>query len=406
MKFNYQACDQSGKAVSATIEAADSAEAMERLRREGLYVTSVSPAPEGQSTAEPKRKSKWGGGGNVKKNLMMFTRQFYLLISTGTPIVQALESLERQIGGPSWQGVIASVRKQVEDGSPLSEAMRQHPQYFDNVYCSLIGAGESSGKLPVMLERLASLTRKQMQIRNAVAGALVYPCLLITVSLVVMVLMLTLVLPQFEKMFHSLDVPLPPSTRVMLATSNVMRAYWPGLITAVACGAVGLRFWLRSNGGKRVVDTVLLRLPQIGRLARSLITARMARLLGILLDSHLPLVEVLELIRQSIRNHHYVTLMSRAQEAVTNGQPVSAAFAGTDLIQPTVREAIRSGEQSGQMAVSLNAIADYMDEENDVVVKSLSSILEPMILIVLGGIVGFMAVSMFMPLFDMTAMGG
>ncbi len=406
MKLIYQACDRSGKTVSAAVEAADAIEAVERLRREGLYVTNISPADEATGAEKPTNQRCGGGDRHTKKNLMMFTRQLYLLISTGTPIVQALESLERQVTGSVWKGAIASVRKQVEEGNPLSDAMRQHPHFFDPVYCSLIGAGESSGKLAIMLQRLAMLTRKQMQVRNAIVGAMIYPCLLISVSVAVMTLMLTLVLPKFERMFESLDVPLPPSTRVMLTVSGAMRAYWPVLIVTAVCGVIAMRFWLRSEAGQRAVDTVLLRIPQLGRLVRSLITAKMARLLGILLDSHLPLVEVLELISQSIRNHHYVNLIAKAQEAVTNGQTVSSAFSGTDLIQPTVTEAIRSGEQSGQMAASLVAIADYMDEENDVVVQSLSSILEPIILIVLGGLVGFMAVSMFMPLFDMTAMGG
>jgi len=407
MKLVYQGCDRSGKSVSATIEAADSAEAVERLRREGLYVTTIAPVSEGDAARVQRKKTRRGrSGGGDKKHLMMFTRQFYLLTSTGTPIVQALESLEQQVDHAGWKNVVTSVRKQVEDGNQLSEAMRQHPGYFDPVYCSLIGAGESSGKLSVMLERLATLTRKQMQIRNAVLGALVYPGVLISISLVVTVLMLTVVLPQFQKMFESMDVPLPPSTQVMMAASALIRSYWPALIVIAAVGVVGLRWWLKSSSGQRTVDTVLLRLPQIGRLTRSLITARIARLLGILLNSHLPLVDVLDLVGHSIRNHHYAKLVIKAQEAVTRGEPVSSAFSDSRLIQPTVREAIRSGEQSGQMAVALVAIADYMDEENDVIVQSLSSIIEPLILVVLGGLVGFMAVSMFMPLFDMTSMAG
>lgn len=407
MKLTYQGCDQAGTTVSATIEAADSEEAVERLRREGLYVTSISPAADSDSVqSKSPRKARLRRGGGGKKSLMMFTRQFYLLISTGTPIVQALESLEQQADHVDWRKVIASVRKQIEDGNQLSEAMSQYPQYFDPVYCSLIGAGESSGKLSIMLERLAVLTGKQMQVRNAVVGALVYPFVLITISGLVTLLMLLVVLPKFQQMFESMEVPLPPTTQLMMFVSAAIRGYWPALIASMAVGVVGLRWWLRSEAGKRVVDTVLLGLPQVGRLTRSLITARIARLLGILLNSHLPLVEVLDLVGHSVPNHHYAKLVTKAQEAVTRGEPVSSAFSDTDLIQPTVREAIRSGEQSGQMAVALVAIADYMDEENDVVVRSLSSIIEPLILVVLGGLVGFMAVSMFMPLFDMTAMAG
>ncbi len=407
MKLAYQACDRSGKTVANTIEADSSVDAVERLRHEGLFVTSINEAPAEQdkpSAAKP--TAQRGGGRGNKKNVMAFTRHLQLLLSTGTPIVDALESVEGQAGDARWRGVIADVRKQVEEGQPLSEALRLYPKQFDPVYCSLIGAGEMSGKMTPMLERLAVLTRKQVQIRNAIVGALVYPGLLITVAGSVMLLMVLFVLPRFEDLFETLDVALPPSTQMLLAVSRAMRAHWMIVLASAGAGAVGLRAWWGSTHGRRTVDTVVLYLPQFGKLVRNFMTARVARLLGVLLDSHLPLVDVLELIRHSLRNHHYADLMTKAQDAVTRGEPVSSAFAGNPLISSTVCEAMRSGEKSGQMAASLLTIADFMDEENDVVVRSLTSILEPLILIIMGLVVGFMAMSMFLPLFEMTAVGG
>ncbi len=406
MKLSYQACDPSGKVVADTIEAADSAEAIERLRREGLFVTQITPVSEGQARQATNRSKSIGKSRNTKKNLMLLTRQLYLLLSTGTPVVQALESLSRQTQDPAWNRVIGLVQKGVEDGSSLSEAMSQYPAFFDPIYCSLIGAGESSGKLAYMLDRLANLLRKQVQVRNAVVGALIYPCLLIALAVVVMVIMLTVVLPRFEELFSKLDAPLPPSTKLLMTLSASVRTNgWVILIGLVVAGVV-VRAWLKTALGQRTVDSVVLKLPQMGRIIRSFTTAKLARLLGILLDSHLPLIEVLNLIRHTVRNHHYTQLIQRAEESVMRGDPVSAAFARSDLIPATVTEAMRSGEQTGRMASSLLTIADYMDEENDVVVRSLTSILEPLILIGLGILVGFMAVSMFLPLFDMTSLGG
>ncbi len=405
MKLAYQASDQRGKIVTNTIEASDTAEAIERLRRDGLFVTEIAPATGKESTSPAKKKPRARRSGSSKKNLMMFTRQFYLLLSTGTPIVQALESLELQVKDSGWQEVIASIRKHVEDGNALSEAMAQYPQHFDSVYCSLIGAGETSGKLSVMLDRLASLTRKQAQIKNAITGAMVYPCLLVTIAVVVIILMLTFVLPRFETMFTSMDVPLPPSTQFLLWVSDILRTYWLAVLLGGGGLVVGGKLWLATSNGHRTVDTVVLNLPQFGRIIRNFSAARIARLLGILLDSHLPIIDVLGLVRMSMSNHHFGSLITNAEQAVIRGEPISTAFANSNLIEPTFSEALRSGEQSGQMSTSLLAIADFMDEENDVIVKSLTSILEPMILIVLGLLVGFMAISMFMPLFDMTAMG-
>lgn len=406
MKLAYQACDQLGKVVTGTIDAVSTSEAIDTLRGESLYVTTISAVDETDTPQQATKKPRLGKGGNVKKNLMMFTRQLYLLLSTGTPIIQALESLERQMKDPAWSKSIGDIRKHVEDGNALSEALAQHPRFFDEIYCSLIGAGELSGKLSEMLKRLATLTHKQMQVRNAVVGAMIYPCLLISISVIVMVLMLIFVLPRFEQLFIKLDAAVPPSTQAIMWISHAVRGYWFILAPAVAAVMAGLWWWARSPSGRRIVDTVLLRLPQLGRIFCSFITARIVRLLGILLDSHLPLTDTLALVRQSTRNHHYVKLIEKSEEAVIRGEAISSAFANTDLIPPSVYEAMRSGEQTGQMSTSLVAIADFMDEENDVIIRSLTSILEPLILIVLGGVVGFMAVSMFMPLFDLTSMGG
>jgi len=406
MKLAYQACDQLGKVVTGTIDAGSTSEAIDVLRGESLYVTTISAANESGAVRNTAKKNGTGRMRHVKKNLMVFTRQLYLLLSTGTPIVQALESLERQMKDPAWVVVVADIRKHIEDGNALSEAMAQHPRIFDPVYCSLIGAGELSGKLSEMLKRLAALTHKQMQVRNAVVGAMIYPCLLIGISFMVMLLMLLFVLPRFEQLFEKLDAAVPPSTQAVMWVSHAVRDNWFILVPVGAISMVGLWGWTRSVSGRRTVDTILLRLPQMGGIIRSFITARLVRLLGILLDSHLPLTDTLALVRQSTRNHHYAKLIENSEEAVIRGEAISSAFANTDLIQPAVYEAMRSGEQTGQMAISLIAIADFMDEENDVIVRSLTSILEPVILVVLGGIVGFMAVSMFMPLFDLTSMGG
>jgi len=404
MKLAYQGYDSNGKVVVDTIDAPSAAEAGVLLRGRGLFVTSINTASGGK--AETGRGgSRFGSrAGSGIKGLTLFTRQLQVMITTGTPIVQALSALERQTDNAVWGETIARLSARVEEGVSLSEAMKEHPQRFDSIYCNLVHAGEISGKLPLMLERLSALTRKQLQTRNIIAGALVYPILLIFVAIGVLSLMLTIVLPRFGELFVTLDLPLPPTTEALMFLSRFLTSYWWAIILTAGTAGFGTRYWLKTDHGKQALFTAMLRLPMLGKVTRSFATARIARLLGVLMDSHLPLLDVLDLIREGTVNIHYSRLLDEAKDAVTRGEPISTAFTGSDLITPYVSEAIRSGEASGKVASSLLVMSDMLDEENEVLVKSLTGVLEPMILLVMGVLVGFMALSIFLPLFDLTAM--
>src|SRR5205814_6822215 len=275
------------------------------------------------------------------------------------------------------------LRSKVEEGTTLSAAMADYPQYFDSVCRSLIAAGESSGNFEVMLDRLAGLARKQLHVRSSIVGALVYPCLLIVVSIAVLSVMLTFVLPRFAELFKSLDTALPPTTQFLVTLSNILIGYWWAIIVGVAGFIVILRTWAKSAGGKVTIDTIVIRLPQFGKIARSFSTARVTRLLGVLIESKVPLIEAIQLTRGATNNTHYIRLLESAELAVTRGQPISSAFANPGLIDPSVCEAIRNGEHSGQVGALLLNMSEFLDEDNEVIVKSLTSILEPVILIVL-----------------------
>lgn len=402
MKLEYDAIDSAGASVSGTTDAADAAEAIESLRKQGLFVTRVAAASAADSQHD--KKGKRLSGSKRLKNLAMFTRQLSVLVSSGTPLVQALASLERQAKDKTWCDVLASLRAKVEEGATLSEAMAHQPQIFDPVCRSLIAAGESGGSFDAMLDRLASLARKQMQIRNAILGAMIYPCLLIVIAMGVMSLMMLFVLPRFIGLFEQLDAELPPTTQFLVMLSNAMRAYWWAIPIIAVGGFFGVRGWLRSPGGKVAMDGIVLRLPLFGPILKNFAVARITRVLGVLLTGKVPLLEALGLARQTARNVRYVALVTAAEEAVTCGSSISAAFAASrNLVSPSICEAIRSGEQSGQMGPLLLNISDFLDEDNEVVIKSLTSILEPLILVGLGLVVGFVALSMFMPLFDLTS---
>jgi len=334
----------------------------------------------------------------------MLARQMHSLVSCGTPLVDALGASERQAKAGPWRDALADVRGRVEQGMPLSAAMESQPDFFDAVSRSLVAAGESSGNLPAMLDRIAVMIRKQVSVRSSVIGAMVYPSLLLVVAVSVLALLIVFVIPRFGELFRSLDAKLPPTTQALLALGEWLQAYWWAAGLGAIVPVVGLNLWLRSPDGRKAVDTVVLRLPQIGGIVRSFATARIARVLGMLLESHVSVLEALALTRQSMANHHYAALITRAEEAVTQGRSIYAAFENTNLVSPSVCEAIRSGEQSGQVGPMLTHIADFLDEENEVVVRSLTSIIEPIILVGMGFVVGLVAISMFLPLFDLTAM--
>jgi len=217
---------------------------------------------------------------------------------------------------------------------------------------------------------------------------------------------LTLVVPRFAEMFASMDAPLPITTKIIVNTGFTLQTHWWLIGLSLAFMGSAITYWLRTDTGRKAMDTAVIRLPLFGKIAQSLFTARLARFLGILVESHLPLLDALTLLRHATPNMHYRNLIATAEEAVIRGDPISKGFNDPTLINPAVYQALRSGESSGRIAPSLLQIADFLDEENEVIVRSLGSIIEPLILVALGLMVGFVALSMFTPLFDLTAMSG
>jgi len=404
VKLTYLAFDKSGRQVTDTIDAGTRAEAGEMLRRRGLYVTQMRTGEDGAAPdAAPAGRPGRPRSGRLK-SLALLTSQLHVLVSCGTPLVEALAALSRQTRDSRLRGVVADLQRQVEEGSSLSAALQTHPTYFGPLYWSLVGAGEASGDLAGMLQRLAATLRKQAHVRNALIGALIYPALLTTVSVAVLTLMFTLVIPRFGDLFETLEVPLPPSTALLVSASEGLRTYWYAFLPAVLVPAAALALYQATASGRRLRETVALALPQVGRIVRRFTTARIVRLLGVLLDADVPITDSLRLTRRSIRSHRYARLLAETEDAVTRGETVSSVWSRSGLVSPSVQEIVRNGERSGQVSTMLLSAADFLDDENELTLRSLTSIVEPVILIAMGAVVGVVAVSLFMPLFDLTAM--
>lgn len=411
MKLAYNAVSATGTPISDVMDASSVDEAMDILRGKGLFVTQIEPEQAGKARAKARAKNggvKFSLKGKTHrlKQVAMFSRQLNVLVATGTPLADGLAALERQVRDEDFKTQIALIRETVEQGATLYDALGRSPQYFDEVYRNIIKAGESAGALPTMLDRLTLLTRKQVQIRTQLSGAMIYPCLLIFISIAVLVIMLTVVMPRFTGLFESLSVPLPTSTKALMFASGILIQYWWAALIALVAGIVALRFAIRTPGGKQTVDGLMLKLPTIASVTRSYATARIARLMGVLIDCNVPLLETLQLVRNATGNSYYEKLMIKAEETVISGEPVSSAFADDTMIEPALYEALRNGEQTGRMSMLMLTVADFMEEENDSRLKALTSLIEPLILVFLGLMVGGIAISMFMPMFDLTSMAG
>lgn len=400
MKYQYSGYDKQGQPAKGTIDAASPAEATELLARQGLFASAVKAAP--VAAAGP---GAFGAGKRLGL-VASFLRQLSVLVDTGTPLVEAISSIQSQTDDGAWSDVLQGLRKRVEEGAQLSDAMGAYPGYFDGVCRSLVAAGESGGKLGPMLKRLSVFLRQQVKLRKTVSGALAYPCLLMCVAAGVVVAMLGFVMPRFEGLFKTLDAKLPPTTEWLMHASGLVRANWPWCVGAAVLLPIGLLAGLRTDVGSRMLERAMLTAPTLGKLTRAFATARLARVLGVLLEGRVAMTDALRLTRAATGRAAYTGLIARAEELVTRGESVSLAFGDRTLISPSVHEAIRSGERNGQLGPVLVQVADHLDEDNEMLLKSVVGLLEPLILIFLGLVVGTMAISMFLPLFDLAAAGG
>jgi type IV pilus assembly protein PilC len=404
MNFSYQAYDKSGALREGAIESATKEEASESLRKKGLFVTTIST---GDSIT--KRSNKKSGSTKKKvpvKVVADFARELSVLVSTGTPLIDAISSIERQTTLVAWSDVLKRVRLRLEEGDSLAAALEGDRESFDAVFRSLVAAGESSGHIDTMLMRIAVITRKQAQIRSNVMGAMMYPILLTGVACIVLGLLIGVVLPRFAGMFETLDTELPATTAFLMSISSFIRSYWWGVIPGSAAAVVWFLWWMLNPSGQQILGNIALKTPKLGHIVRSFMTARITRLMGVLLDAKVPMLDAIELTRESLSNDQYRQLMTKAEESVTRGEPISSAFSSDGLMIPSACEAVRNGEQSGRLAEVLSQVSDYLDEDNETIIKSISSLIEPVIMIGLGILVGFVAISMFLPLFDLTATAG
>ncbi|MBN2377534.1 MAG: type II secretion system F family protein [Sedimentisphaerales bacterium] len=412
MIVGYQAIDSSGKVVNDTLVVDDLGQANAELNSSGMVPVRIWEQKESHSRLAGKwsntlKKTKQGDVKRAsRRDLPFFTEQMSILLETGTPVAASLKSIEKQVICPHWRLLVQHLHRQVEEGGSLASAVAAYPQVFDPIFCSMISAGEASGKLPAILNRLAMMSRQSDRIRNKIISAMIYPALLTSIALSVICVLIFIVLPRFAAIFKEMNVNLPASTRILLVISELIRQYLFLTLALVASVVVGLIWWLRSNAGVKFMAKFTLRLPIFGSLIRSVRNARLFRIIGLLIESKVSLVEALQLTSSASKNYLYVDMVNKMEQNVLNGRSMHEIMSKNWLIPASIAQMVHTGEENAQVGRVMTMLADHLDDRNETQINTLTSIMEPIILIFMGVIIGIVAISLVLPMFDLSKITG
>jgi len=388
--FEWQGRDRQGKSVRGGLRARSLAEAKMTLRRQGIQVERLQP----QRITSKGRVSD--------KDLALFTRQLAAMMSAGVPLIQSFEIVEKSASNPALQQLVGALRADIETGTPLGQAFRQHPKYFDALFCHLVHAGEQAGILGTLLERLAVYKEKMIAIKGKIKSALVYPIAIVSVAILITTVIMVFVIPSFKSVFEGFGAQLPLPTLIVIAISDFFVTYWPVLlIILVATGVAINKAWKTSLRFQQSVDRWMLRIPILGEVFRKAAIARWARTLSTMFAAGVPLVEALNSVGGAAGNYVYELATKEIQRAVTTGTPMRRALENTGQFPALVVQMVAIGEETGALDPMLNRVADFYENEVDNVISGLSSLMEPVIMVVLGVLIGGLVIAMYMPIFKM-----
>jgi type IV pilus assembly protein PilC len=396
--FAYSGRTRGGAAVTGERTADTVDAAVAALRREQVLVTRIAPA-----------KSRAAAGGRAgrmgrrvdPKSLAVFTRQFSVMIDAGLPLVQCLEILGTQEASKGFASVILQTRSDVEAGASLADAMRKHPKTFDPLFTNMVAAGEAGGILDTILKRLATYIEKAVKLRGQVRSAMIYPVAVLTIAALVVAVILWKVIPTFASLFAGLGAELPLPTRIVIWLSNSFVRFMPLVIVGIGVGGFLLQRYYATNGGRHAIDALLLRLPVIGKLLRKIAVARFCRTLSTLISSGVPILDGLDITARTSGNIIIEDAVLATRKSIERGETVSGPLKETNVFPSMVTQMIGVGEATGALDTMLAKIADFYEEEVDTAVAGLLTLLEPIMIAVLGVIVGGIVISMYLPIFDL-----
>jgi type IV pilus assembly protein PilC len=380
--------------MKGTLEAANKDEVTAHIRKNKLIVVNIREAAKeiklGFKTSRVRTR-----------DVVIFTRQFATMINSGLPLVQSLDILAKQTENKALADITRAVVYDVESGHTLADAFSKHPKAFSDLYVNMVAAGEAGGILDTILLRLATFLEKNDALVRKVKGAMVYPGVIMTVAVLAIAILLIFVIPTFQSMFASVNLELPLPTRIVIGASNFLIHYWWLLIGMIAAGVFGLTRYYASTQGRKQIDSLLLKAPVIGDVVRKSAVSRFTRTLGTLISSGVSILDGLEITAKTAGNRVIHDAVMASRQAIAGGETIAGPLEKSGVFPPMVISMIAVGEQTGGLDEMLSKIADFYDEEVDVAVSALLSLMEPIMIVVLGVVVGGMVVAMYLPIFDM-----
>ena len=388
--FVWEGKDKTGKLAKGEIRAGGEAVASTLLRRQGISVAKI------------KKVRTTGGKKITDKDLSLFTRQLAVMMKSGVPLLQAFDIVGKGHSNPSVSKLLNDIKTDVETGSSLEQAFRKFPLYFDNLFCNLIGAGEAAGILDSLLDRLATYQEKTLAIKSKIKGALFYPVSIIAIAFIITAVIMIFVIPAFKELFSSFGADLPAPTLLLMNISDFFVAYWWAIFSIVGGGLYGFFYiWKRNKRVQDVMDRIMLKLPVFGIVIRKASIARWTRTLATMFAAGVPLVDALNSVAGAAGNAVYFDATKSIQREVSQGSTLTSSMENTKVFPSMVLQMVAIGEEAGSLDAMLTKVADFFEAEVDDAVAALSSLMEPVIMVVLGTLIGGMVVAMYLPIFKM-----
>lgn len=412
--FHYIALDQNGQEVAGELDATSEAEAVNLLRQSQLYPTQVAQEGKGDAAVKKRAKAtapkgkgkavKAGASAKVKaKVLMIFTRQLATLIDSGLPLLRGLTVLSRQEPNPVMKSTVTTIAENVQTGSTFSETLSQYPKIFSKLYINMVKAGELGGVLEIVLNRLAEYQEKAQKLKNKIVAAMVYPIIVMFIAVAIMVFLMLVIVPRFEKIFEDMlgdKNKLPELTKLVIGFSRWMGEYFIFLAGGAVLIVVGWKLYASTPGGRRAIDKLKLKLPLFGDVQRKTAISRFSRTLGTLVTSGVPILQALNITRETAGNTVIADAITKVHDAVKEGESMVAPLEASNVFPPMVISMVDVGEETGQLPEMLLKIADVYEDEVDNAVSALTSMLEPLMIVMLALVVGVIVMALFLPLIE------
>lgn len=400
--FVWVAQTKKGRKLKGEIDAANEAIALSQLKKRNFTVKKLKPKPKDIFGNISFLKTKV-----TKKDLVVFTRQFSTMIDAGLPLVQGLTILAEQSENSTFKAILKEITKDVEGGSTLAEAMKKHPKVFDSLFVNLVAAGEMGGMLDTILRRLAQFIEKAEKLKSQIKGAMTYPLVVVAIAIIVIAVILVFVIPVFEDMFKSFGSALPVPTQIVVNMSRFLKGNIHWVIIALIALIYGFKRYRDTAAGKKLTDSLFLKLPVFGNLLKKTAVARFTRTLGTMISSGVPILDALEIVAKTAGNVVIEEIIYEVRGSIAEGQTIAEPLSENDIFPGMVIQMIAVGEATGALDVMLEKIADFYDDEVDAAVAALTSMLEPLLMLFLGASIGGLVIAMYLPIFGMAAaMGG